>query len=225
MRIKRIKGKIESLSCLSQKGEFMYEYIIGKVTFISPYYIVVETNGIGYQVSVGNPYRYSGKTDQQVKIYLHQVIREDAHLLYGFTDLDEKQLFLKLISVSGIGPKSGLAIMASDDHGGLIHAIESEDAAYLTKFPGVGKKTAQQMILDLKGKLGELETSDAAVEAMAKSTQTQSNNQPLSEALEALGALGYSEKEIKRITPKLEELGAQPTDEYLRNALKFMMKR
>ncbi|MGG5342261.1 Holliday junction branch migration protein RuvA [Enterococcus sp. AZ192] len=203
----------------------MYEYILGKVTFISPYYIVVETNGIGYQISVGNPYRYSGKTEQEIKIYVHQVIREDAHTLYGFSDLDEKQLFLKLISVSGIGPKSALAIMASEDHGGLINAIESEDAKYLTKFPGVGKKTAQQMVLDLKGKLGELETSDAAVEAMAQTSQASSNNQALTEALEALSALGYSEKEIKRITPSLEGLGVQPTDEYLRNALKLMMKR
>jgi Holliday junction DNA helicase RuvA len=203
----------------------MYEYILGKVTFISPYYIVIETNGIGYQISVGNPYRYSGKTDQQIKIYIHQVIREDAHTLYGFSDLDEKQLFLKLISVSGIGPKSALAIMASEDHGGLINAIENEDAKYLTKFPGVGKKTAQQMVLDLKGKLGELETSDAAVEAMAQTPQVPSANQALTEALEALSALGYSEKEIKRITPKLEELGIQQTDEYLRNALKLMMKR
>ncbi|MTD41906.1 Holliday junction branch migration protein RuvA [Erwinia sp. CPCC 100877] len=202
----------------------MYEYIIGKVTFINPYYIVLEANGIGYQVSVGNPYRYSGKVDQEVKIYLHQVIREDAHTLYGFNDLDEKQLFLKLISVSGIGPKSALAIMASEDHGGLILAIENEDAAYLTKFPGVGKKTAQQMVLDLKGKLGELETSDAAVEAMAQ-TPLSSANQALTEALEALSALGYSEKEVKRITPKLEELGTLKTDEYLRNALKLMMKR
>ncbi len=202
----------------------MYEYIIGKVTFISPYYIVVEANGIGYQVSVGNPYRYSGKTDTEIKIYLHQVVREDAQLLYGFGDLEEKQLFLKLISVSGIGPKSGLAIMASEDHGGLIHAIESEDAAYLTKFPGVGKKTAQQMILDLKGKLGELEASESAVEAMAQASVT-SGNQALDEALEALSALGYSDKEIKRITPKLEELGALKTDAYLSNALKFMMKR
>ncbi|MBL1229890.1 Holliday junction branch migration protein RuvA [Enterococcus sp. BWB1-3] len=202
----------------------MYEYISGTVTYVSPYYIVVETNGIGYQISVGNPYRYSGK-EEPVKIYLHQVIREDAHTLYGFADLEEKQLFLKLISVSGIGPKSGLAIMASEDHGGLINAIESDDAAYLTKFPGVGKKTAQQMILDLKGKLGDLERSEAAVEAMATSAFAGSGNQPLEEALEALGALGYSEKEIKRITPKLEELEQGQTDEYLRNALKLMMKR
>ena len=131
------------------KGDNMYEYIIGKVTFVSPYYIVVETNGIGYQISVDNPYRYSGKMDTDIKLYLHQVVREDAQLLFGFGSLEEKQLFLKLISVSGIGPKSGLAIMASvADHGGLINAIEGEDVTYLTKFPGVGKKTAQQMILD-----------------------------------------------------------------------------
>lgn len=203
----------------------MYEYIIGKVTFISPYYIVLETNGIGYQISVGNPYRYSGKTETEMKVYLHQVIREDAHVLYGFNDLEEKQLFLKLISVSGIGPKSGLAIMASEDHGGLINAIENEDAAYLTKFPGVGKKTAQQMILDLKGKLGELETSAAAVQTMADTSSTTAYNQSLVEAIEALGALGYSEKEIKRVMPKLEELELQKTDDYLRNALKLMMKR
>lgn len=201
----------------------MYEYIIGTITYISPYYIVLETNGIGYQISVGNPYRYSGKTEA-VKVYLHQVIREDAHVLYGFGDLEEKQLFLKLISVSGIGPKSALAIMASEDHGGLIHAIESEDAAYLTKFPGVGKKTAQQMVLDLKGKLGDLERSEAAVEAMSQAIPS-TNNHSLAEALEALSALGYSEKEIKKVTPKLEELEQAQTDEYLRTALKLMMKR
>ncbi|MGC3438144.1 Holliday junction branch migration protein RuvA, partial [Enterococcus faecium] len=85
-------------------------------------------------------------------IYVHQVIREVAHLLYGFDSLEDKQLFLRLVSVSGIGPKSALAIMASEDHSGLIQAVESCDVTYLTKFPGVGKKTAQQMILDLKGK-------------------------------------------------------------------------
>ena len=201
------------------KGDNMYEYIIGKVTFVSPYYIVVETNGIGYQISVDNPYRYSGKMDTDIKLYLHQVVREDAQLLFGFGSLEEKQLFLKLISVSGIGPKSGLAIMASvADHGGLINAIEG-------KFPGVGKKTAQQMILDLKGKLGELESSEAAVAAMTATEVVTTSNQALAEALEALSALGYSDREIKRITKQLEALGETTTDVYLSNALKFMMKR
>ncbi|WP_417638861.1 Holliday junction branch migration protein RuvA [Enterococcus faecalis] len=204
----------------------MYEYIIGKVTFVSPYYIVVETNGIGYQISVDNPYRYSGKMDTDIKLYLHQVVREDAQLLFGFGSLEEKQLFLKLISVSGIVLKSGLAIMASvADHGGLINAIEGEDVTYLTKFPGVGKKTAQQMILDLKGKLGELESSEAAVASMTATEVVTTSNQALAEALEALSALGYSDREIKRITKQLEALGETTTDVYLSNALKFMMKR
>ena len=164
--------------------------------------------------------------DTDIKLYLHQVVREDAQLLFGFGSLEEKQLFLKLISVSGIGPKSGLAIMASvADHGGLINAIEGEDVTYLTKFPGVGKKTAQQMILDLKGKLGELESSEAAVAAMTATEVVTTSNQALAEALEALSALGYRDREIKRITKQLEALGETTTDVYLSNALKFMMKR
>ncbi|MDB7102052.1 MULTISPECIES: Holliday junction branch migration protein RuvA [Enterococcus] len=200
----------------------MYEYLRGRVTFISPYYIVVETQGVGYQIALGNPYRYSSKLDKEVKIYVHQVIREDAHLLYGFDSLDEKQLFLRLVSVSGIGPKSALAIMASDDHSGLIQAVETGDVTYLTKFPGVGKKTAQQMILDLKGKFGEL-SIDTPFSLFDEATVQDAS--ALSEAMEALAALGYSEREIKRVEKQLKEIDNQTTDEYLRQALKLMMKK
>ncbi|OJG63074.1 Holliday junction DNA helicase RuvA [Enterococcus mundtii] len=200
----------------------MYEYLRGMVTFISPYYIVVETQGVGYQIALGNPYRYSSKLDKEVKIYVHQVIREDAHLLYGFDSLEEKQLFLRLVSVSGIGPKSALAIMASDDHSGLIQAVETGDVTYLTKFPGVGKKTAQQMILDLKGKFGEL-SIDTPFSLFDEATVQDAS--ALSEAMEALAALGYSEREIKRVEKQLKEIDNQTTDEYLRQALKLMMKK
>lgn len=200
----------------------MYEYLRGRVTFISPYYIVVETQGVGYQIALGNPYRYSSKLDKEVKIYVHQVIREDAHLLYGFDSLEEKQLFLRLVSVSGIGPKSALAIMASDDHSGLIQAVETGDVTYLTKFPGVGKKTAQQMILDLKGKFGEL-SIDTPFSLFDEATVQDAS--ALSEAMEALAALGYSEREIKRVEKQLKEIDNQTTDEYLRQALKLMMKK
>ncbi len=201
----------------------MYEYIIGKVAAIHPAYIVIETNGIGYQVASGNPYRYSGKMDQEIKIFIHQVIREDAHTFYGFNSLEEKQLFLRLISVSGIGPKSGLAIMANDDHEGLIAAIESGDITYLTKFPGVGKKTAQQLILDLKGKLGELAgelTGEVPMELF-----TTSEKPALEEAIAALQALGYSERETKKVHKQLLQEPIQSTDEYLRAGLKLMMKK
>lgn len=200
----------------------MYEYIIGKITAIYPAYIVIEVNGIGYQIASGNPYRYSGKMNQEVKLFVHQVIREDAHTLYGFNSLEEKQLFLRLISVSGIGPKSGLAIMANDDHEGLISAIEMGDITYLTKFPGVGKKTAQQLVLDLKGKLGELSGELTGSVVMELFT---TNHSALDEAISALQALGYSERETKRVHKLLLEESLQTTDEYLRAGLKLMMKK
>ena len=200
----------------------MYEYLTGVVTFINPYYLVIETNGIGYQIALGNPYRYSSKLNKEIKLYVHQVIREDAHLLYGFDSLEEKQLFLRLVSVSGIGPKSALAIMASDDHSGFIQALETGHVTYLTKFPGVGKKTAQQMILDLKGKFGEL-SIDTPFNLFDESTAQDAT--ALSEAMEALSALGYSDKEVKRVEKQLKEVENLTTDEYLRQALKLMMKK
>ncbi|MBU5362015.1 MAG: Holliday junction branch migration protein RuvA [Enterococcus sp.] len=197
----------------------MYEYITGRLTFISPGYVVLDVNGIGYQIATGNPYRYSSKMEQSVTIYVQQIIREDAHLLYGFETLAEKELFLRLLSVSGIGPKSGLAIMANDDHQGLIQAIEAGDVTYLTKFPGVGKKTAQQMVLDLKGKLTEL------VEDPMSLFYEGNDDTALAEAMEALQALGYSPKEIKKVEKVLEKESLQNTDDYLRAALKLMMKK
>ena len=205
----------------------MYEYIRGTITFVSPYYVVMENQGIGYQIAVANPFRYAAAEGSESIIYLYQAMREDAITLYGFTTLEEKLLFIKLISVSGIGPKSGLAIMAGEDHAGLVKAIESEDFKYLTKFPGVGKKTAQQMILDLKGKLGELVITDVVEEGLFAPAEMAAlgTNVVLEEALEALKALGYSERELKRITKELEAVKATTTDEYLRHGLKLLMKK
>ncbi|MGX6978847.1 Holliday junction branch migration protein RuvA [Vagococcus elongatus] len=204
----------------------MYEYLKGYVTFISPYYIVLETAGIGYQLAVANPFRYAAQQKEEIKVFVYQAVREDAILLYGFSTFEEKQLFIKLISVSGIGPKSALAIMAGEDHGGLVNAVESENVKYLTKFPGVGKKTAQQMILDLKGKLddlviGELKDATENVEPVV----AVSDNQYFDEAMEALAALGYSRRELKRIEKELAVESLTSTDAYLRQGLSLLMKK
>lgn len=195
----------------------MYEYITGKLTAITPSYVVIEVNGLGYLIYLANPYRYTGKLEQVVTIYLQQIVREDAQLLYGFEDLAEKQLFLRLVSVSGIGPKSALAILANDDQQGLIGAVEAGDITYLTKFPGVGKKTANQIVLDLKGKLAELLDDRQLFMKMT--------GNDLEEAMEALAALGYSAKEIAKVQKVLEKEELSGTDEYLRQALKLMMKK
>src|SRR5699024_3488775 len=158
------ESKIHTVHYGKQKTQEinMYEYLIGKITAINPHYIVVEVNGIGYQLQVANPFRYEENTTQ--KVYVYQAVRENDVTLYGFYDLAEKQLFLKLISVSGIGPKSALAILATNDQGGFVAAINADDEAYLTKFPSIGKKTAKQIILDLKGKMDDIETPTPMVD-------------------------------------------------------------
>ena len=197
----------------------MYEYIKGILTKITAKYIVVETAGIGYLLHVANPYAYSGKMNQEVQVYLHQVVREDAHLLYGFVTEEEKKLFLNLISVSGIGPVSALAIIAADDNAGLVQAIESKNITYLTKFPKIGKKTAQQMVLDLEGKIN-LDLEDAPAQTKAKASE---ENQALEEAMEAMLALGYKATELKKIK-KFFEGTTDTAENYIKSALKMLVK-
>jgi len=197
----------------------MYEYIKGILTKITAKYIVVETAGIGYLLHVANPYAYSGKMNQEVHVYLHQVVREDAHLLYGFATEEEKKLFLSLISVSGIGPVSALAIIAADDNAGLVQAIETKNITYLTKFPKIGKKTAQQMVLDLEGKVV---VAGDDVPAMATAPSS-SDNKELEEAMEAMLALGYKATELKKIK-KFFEGTTDTAENYIKSALKMLVK-
>lgn len=196
----------------------MYDYIKGILTKITAKYIVVETAGLGYIINVANPYSFSDKVGAEVQIYLHQVIREDAHLLFGFHNEDEKEVFLKLISVSGIGPTTALAIVAVDDNAGLVAAIDNSDIKYLMKFPKIGKKTAQQMVLDLAGKFVEAPADNGKA---AKTVQA--GNPALDEAMEALLALGYKAAELKKIKAFFE--GTTDTAEnYIKSALKMLMK-
>lgn len=202
----------------------MYEFFNGYVTDVTPHYIVLEVNDIGYQLNVANPYSYQTDISRKQKIYIYQAVRENDISLYGFKDFPEKQLFLKLISVSGIGPKSALAILATEDHLGLVQAIDSNDETYLTKFPSIGKKTAKQIILDLKDKMADLSTQTPLVDDQEQLAQA---DDPiyLKESLEALLALGYTKAEVKRVGKKLRDFSGNSTDEFLRQALKVLMKK
>ena len=203
----------------------MYEYLTGTITQVFPAYIVVENNGIGYLINVANPFRFKSDETKQEKIYLHQIVRENEIVLYVFSDFNEKQLFLKLISVSGIGPKSALAILANEDHKGFVSAVNNDDDAYLTKFPGIGKKTAKQIILDLKGKLGGLESGKPLKGQQDLEIVAEQTSPYLKEALEALLALGYTKTEVKKTGRKLLDFKGDSTDEYLRQALRLMMNK
>lgn len=202
----------------------MYEYIVGRITAVTPYYVVLENNGVGFQLFVANPFRYQ-IDEQQQRIYVYQVVRDNDISLFGFKDRAEKQLFLKLLSVSGIGPKSALAILANDDHNGLVTAINSDDDGYLTKFPGIGKKTAKQIILDLKGKMDDVEITSGFVGQQGLNLDLKAEVPYLEESVAALLALGYTKTEVNKIIKKLKTFDGQSTDEYLRYALKLLMNK
>lgn len=200
----------------------MYEYIKGTVKEVNPSFLVLDNHQIGYHIYIANPFRLASELNKEVTVYVYQSVTQDAIRLYGFINRQEKELFLKLIGVSGIGPKSALSILAAEDHIGLVQAIEQNNVKYLQNFPGVGKKTAAQIVLDLQGKL-----SDLSPEVMAafgsENTELFQQNSQIDEAIEALIVLGYSQRAIKKITPKLEELQDVSTDEYIREALKHLI--
>ncbi|TXC90073.1 Holliday junction branch migration protein RuvA [Metabacillus litoralis] len=202
----------------------MIEFIKGYVDNVTPEYIVIDHRGMGYQIHTPNPFSYKKNNSEEIIVYTYQHVREDLLALYGFPSREEKALFMKLLNVTGIGPKGALAILASGNPSQVIEAIENENDTFLVKFPGVGKKTARQIILDLKGKLGEV----AALYSPDLFThedieQKYTTNQALNEAVEALKVLGYAEREIKKVLPALQE-ESLTTDLYIKKALQKLLK-
>ena len=185
----------------------MYSYLNGTITEITPQNITIEVMNIGYLLLVANPYNF--KLNDEIKIYIYQNVREDSIDLFGFKLKEEKELFLKLISVKGIGPKSALSILASGSVNDIKCAIDQANSAYLMKFPGIGQKASQQIILDLKGKINFEEESLVP-------------NENLNSAEEALLALGYKRSEINKVIPKLDQ--EKSVEELIKQALKLLLK-
>lgn len=184
----------------------MYFYIKGTVVEQYGSYIVLDSNNTGYLINVANPYSF--ELNKEYKVFIYQQIREDDNSLYGFKTIEEKDLFLKLISVKGIGPKMALPILATGSINGIVDAIERENILYLKKFPKIGEKVARQIILDLKGKLN-IEGIDA-----------DSNN--YEELQEVLKGLGYKDKEYKNIINKVDN--NLPIELQVKEALKLLLK-
>lgn len=184
----------------------MYSYIKGNITEIESNYITIDTGGIGYLVYTPNPYQF--ELNKDYKIYLYQYVREDEMSLYGFKSMEDKQLFLKLISVKGLGCKMALPMLATGSTEGIIDAIERENILYLKKFPKIGDKVARQIILDLKGKLASKE-----VEFTKKN---------LEELVEVLKGLGYKAPDIKRILPSIDD--NKDIENQIKDALRLLLK-
>lgn len=189
----------------------MIAFIKGKVFSYNSESVILENNGIGYRIFMADASTLV--LNEEVLIYTYQQFREDATLLYGFQKIEEHDLFVRLISVKGIGPKIAISAMGAMNCNAIITAIEAGDAQTLKKLPGIGAKAASQIILDLKGKLVENPTNEKPV------------NSNLSDAIEALKALGYKNAEIHSIMKELNKEKDKSVDEYIRLALSLMLKK
>ena len=185
----------------------MYGYIKGIIKDIESNYVIIDNNDIGYLIYVPNPYYY--KLDETYTIYTYNCVREDEYSLYGFKNKEELNLFLKLISVKGLGPKMALPMIATGSINGIADAIDRENILYLKKFPKIGDKVARQIILDLKGKLSSTSVnSGISIEN--------------DELTDALVALGYKQADIKRVVKSVStELSIE---EQIKEALKLLLK-
>lgn len=183
----------------------MYVYIDGIVNEIESNYISLDNNGMGYLIYTPNPYSFN--IGQKYRVYIYQFVKEDEISLYGFKTKDEKDLFLKLIGVKGLGCKMALPIIATGSVGGIIDAIERENILYLKKFPKIGDKVAKQIILDLKGKLNKdiSENVDTSLELV-----------------DALKALGYKLADINKIIKQVNT--SETLENQIKEALKLLLK-
>jgi len=195
----------------------VYEYIKGIYKGFNKEYIVVENNGIGYKIHTsGNTIADMPKISEEVEIYIQQIVREDFIGLYGFSSQDERDMFNLLLSINGVGAKASLSILSISNINSLKYAIFTGDEKVLIKAPGVGKKTAQRIILELKDKIKLDEFIENEDE---ENIQGISNT--LDEALEALVSLGYSDKEAAKALKMINEKDS--VENIIKQCLKFLM--
>lgn len=191
----------------------MYEYIVGKLGEVSPTHAIVDNSGVGYFVSISLQ-TYSaieGKTD--AKLFLHQVVREDAHLLYGFATVQERELFRLLISVSGVGANTARLILSSLSVTEIQAAISTENINIIKQVKGIGLKTAQRIVVDLKDKVVGVDATSQIFSA--------ANNTNKQEALSALVMLGFAKVAAEKVLDQIIKTdGILPVEGLIKSALK-----
>lgn len=197
----------------------MYDYIRGVYMGINKDYVVVEAQGIGFKVfTSGNTMAMMPEKAKEVILYTTQIVREDFLGLYGFSTREELELFHVIITINGVGPKAALSLLSVSMPDRLKMAILNGNESLLLKAPGIGKKIAQRIILELKDKL-HVDNTDNLDDDRKEELEAENN---LSEALAALISLGYTEKEAKGALKKLE--GSLPLEDTIKESLKLLMR-
>ena len=193
----------------------MYEFIKGTVADINPARVVVEAGGVGYFINISlNTYsKLNGK--DEVKIYTHFAVREDAHVLYGFADKNERDLFRNLISVNGVGAATAIMMLSSLNYEDIVSAVATENITVLKSIKGIGIKTAQRIVIDLKDKLGKFQENAQNIFI--------TDNTVRNEALSALTMLGFAKKDTENVVSKIMQEQPEITVEnVIKQALRQM---
>ena len=197
--------------------------IKGSVGYLGPDFCLIETaGGVGYRVFMPAAHLAQLALGAQVKVHTHTAVREDAILLYGFLSQEYYALFELLLGVSGVGPKMALGILSAIKPDDFYLAVQSRDVKTLTKLPGIGKKTAERMLLELKDKVGPI-TGEAGSD-FGESVAAGGSG-AVAEAMEALASLGYSNSEILPVLKQIPDADKLSGEEVLRQALKLFAKR
>lgn len=199
--------------------------MIGQVRGIllekQPPQLLVEVNGIGYEIDAPmSTFYHLPEVGQTVTLYTHFVVREDAQLLYGFYAKEERSLFRTLLKVNGVGPRLGLTILSSVEPQEFVRCVVNNDTASLVRLPGIGKKTAERLIIEIKDKLSDWQASTSL--EIPIHTPRQIQNQNLQDAISALISLGYKPQEASRMVSKVED-NTLSSEEIIRRSLKEMI--
>ena len=194
----------------------MIGFLHGRVAYIFPDYCFLDVHDVGYRVFISHQTRNQISVGTEVMLYIHTHVREDAILLYGFFSQEEYDLFQHLIGISGIGPKVAQGILSAITANEFYHLIHRKDVKAITKLPGIGKKTAERIILELKDKLSasSFDVSDAADDTAALGDAM---GDMVSEAIEALLSLGFQQSEVQSVLKKKSDW--ESTEEIIRYAL------
>lgn len=199
--------------------------MIGQITGIiiekQPPQLVVDVNGIGYEIDAPMSTFYQlPDAGQKVILFTHFVVREDAQLLYGFYTRDERTLFRTLLKVNGVGPRLGLTILSSVSPEEFVRLVMNNDTASLVRLPGVGKKTAERLVIEMRDKLSDWYQTEPV--ETANLIQNGSRPQILQDAISALISLGYKQNEANRTVTKIDD-GSANSEELIRRALREMI--
>lgn len=182
----------------------MYEYVIGKYISLNKEYIIVENNGFGYKIfTSGNTISQLPEANKVVKLFLQQIVREDFIGLYGFLEEEEREMFNKLLSINGVGAKAALSLLSISNVRNLKLSIIGSDEKTLTKAPGIGKKTAQRIILEMKDKIEDIAYEDGDILGKTK-IQEKIQSVKYLEATEALVSLGFNQKEAEKTLKEID---------------------